>query len=417
MSEKRRVVVTGLGAVTSLGNDVATSWAGLLNGRSGIGQVTLFDASAYKCRIAGEVKGFDIASLLGDKEAHRLDRFCQFAVWAAEEALKQSGVKDDAGFDGMRAGILVSAGIGGIGTIVEQSGILKNDGPGRVSPLTVPMMIADMASGYLAIRHGFRGPNFGLVSACASGLHSIGEASWIIQRGDADVMLCGGAEAGVVTLGQAAFSSMRALCTSHNDDPEHACRPFDASRDGFIPAEGAGVLVLEEENHAKARGAEILAEVVGYGLSGDAYHITAPRADGSGAAQAIRMAFAHSGRRTEELDYVNAHGTSTPLNDKMETTALKEVLGEKAYHVAVSSTKSMTGHMLGAAGGFESVVCVKAIQEGVVPGTMNYETTDPDCDLDYVPNCARELPVRLALKTNFGFGGHNAAVLFAKYER
>ncbi|MBP5638774.1 MAG: beta-ketoacyl-ACP synthase II [Victivallales bacterium] len=416
MSENHRVVVTGLGAVTSLGNNVADSWQGLLNGCSGIGVITQFDASDYKCRIAGEVKGLDVAVLLGDKEAHRMDRFCQFAVVAAEEAILQSGVKDAANFDCLRAGVLVSAGIGGITTMTEQTAVLLKDGPGRVSPLTVPMMIADMGSGYLAIRHGFRGPNFGIVSACASGLHSIGEAFWMICRGDADVMLCGGAEAGVVTLGQAGFSTMRALCTSHNDDPEHACRPFDASRDGFVPAEGAGVLVLEDEAHARARGAEILAEVVGYGLSGDAYHITAPRTDGSGAAQAIRMAFAHSGRSIEELDYVNAHGTSTPLNDKMETAALKDVLGEKAYHVPVSSTKSMTGHMLGAAGGFESIVCVKAICEGIVPGTMNYENPDPDCDLDYVPNCARERKVKLALKTNFGFGGHNAAVLFAKYE-
>lgn len=277
------------------------------------------------------------------------------------------------------------------------------------------MLIADMSCGYLAIRHNFRGPNFGIVSACSTGLHSIGESAWMIARGDADVMLCGGAEAGIVPLGHAGFASMRALCTSHNDDPLHASRPFDKNRDGFVPAEGAGVLVLEEENHARARGAEILAEVVGYGLSGDAYHITAPRADGEGAAQAIRMAFAHAERPYEDLDYVNAHGTSTPLNDKMETAALKSVLGEKARRIAVSSTKALTGHMLGAAGGFESVVCVKAIQEGIVPGTMNYETPDPECDLDVVPNCAREMTVNLALKTNYGFGGHNAAVLFARY--
>lgn len=415
MSDNRRVVVTGLGAVSSLGNSVQDSWQGLLAGRSGIDVVTRFDVSTFKCKIAGEVKNLDVASLIGDKEVRRLDPFCHYAVAAGEEAVLQSGFTQATGFCPERCGVLVSAGIGGIATEMEQTQALIQNGPGRVSPLTVPMMISDMAAGFLAIRHNMRGPNFGIVSACASGLHSVGESWWIIKRGDADVMLCGGAEAGVVALGQAGFSSMRALCTSHNDDPTHASRPFDAGRDGFVPAEGAGVLVLEEEQHARKRGARILAEIVGYGLSGDAYHITAPRADGAGAVQAIEMAFAHAGLPVEQLDYVNAHGTSTPLNDKMETAALKTVLGEHAYHTAISSTKSMTGHMLGAAGGFESVVCVKALEEGVVPGTMNYETPDPDCDLDYVPNAAREMPLNLALKTNYGFGGHNAAVLFAKY--
>lgn len=415
MSENRRVVVTGLGAVSSLGNDVASCWSGLLSGRSGIGPVTRFDASNYKCRIAGEVKDFDITSYIAEKEAHRLDIFCHYAVAAGDEAIKQSGVTEASNFDCTRCGVLVSSGIGGIRTIQEQVRTLQESGPGRVSPLTVPMMISDMGCGYLAIRHNFRGPNFGLVSACASGLHSVGEAWWVIRRGDADVMLCGGAEAGVVELSLAGFASMRALTTTHNDDPERASRPFDAGRDGFVPAEGAGVLVLEEESHARARGAKILAEVVGYGTSGDAYHITAPRSDGAGAAQAVRMAFEHAGKPYEALDYINAHGTSTPLNDKIETAAFKEVLGDHAYKVTVSSTKSMTGHMLGAAGGFESVVCVKALETGIVPGTMNYETPDPDCDLDYAPNAARELPVKLALKTNFGFGGHNAAVLFAAY--
>lgn len=410
-----RVVVTGLGAVSPVGNDVNTSWQNLLAGKSGIGPVTKFDATDFRCRIAGEVKGLDIESVLGVKEAKRLDLFCHYAVVASDEAMGQAGLQAEKGFDPTRAGVIVSSGIGGLTTIEEQIRTLAGQGPSRVSPLSIPMMISNMASGYVAIRHHLKGPNFCIVTACASGLHSIGEAYWMIVRGDADVMLCGGTEAVIEPFSLAGFGSMKALST-RNDDPEHASRPFDKERDGFVPAEGAGVLVLESEEHAKKRGANILAEIVGYGLSADAYHITAPTADGEGSQRAIKMAFQHANRPYDELDYVNAHGTSTHLNDKTETLALKGVLGEKANHVAISSTKSMTGHMLGAAGGFESVVCIKSILEGIVPPTANYNTPDPECDLDYVPNTPREMDIKLALNNNLGFGGHNASVLFAKYQ-
>jgi 3-oxoacyl-[acyl-carrier-protein] synthase II len=412
MTPYKRVVITGTGAVTPLGNSVKENWDNLLAGRSGIASLTRFDAEGFRCRIGGEVKNFSVDEFLDPKEAKRLDLFCHFAVVAADEAVREAGLDGaDHGIPPERMGVMVSSGIGGLATLSQQILNLHEKGPGRVSPLTVPMMISDMAAGYLAIRHQFQGPNFGLVSACASGLHSIGEAFWMIRRGDADVVLAGGTEASITPIGQAGFSSMHAL-SERNDDPSHASRPFDRDRDGFVPAEGAGILVLEDAEHAARRGAKILAEVVGYGLSGDAFHITAPHSEGDGAARAIRNAFACAELPISALDYVNAHGTSTPLNDKVETLALKQALGEHAYRVAVSSTKSMTGHMLGAAGGFESVVCALALKHAVIPGTMNYETPDPDCDLDYTPNHSRELPIKLALNISLGFGGHNAAVLF-----
>ena len=420
MSSERRIVVTGLGAVSSVGNNVNACWDALLAGRSGIGLLTKFDASSLRCRIGGEVKGLDLDASLTPKEQKRLDPFCHFAVVAADEALRDAGIMDasstipEGTIDPERFGVLVSSGIGGLVSITEQVKVMEARGAERVSPMLVPMMIADMASGFLAIRYGFRGPNFGIVSACASGLHSIGEAYWMIRRGDADCMLAGGAEEGVVKIGQAGFSSMHAL-SERNDSPETASRPFDKDRDGFVPAEGAGVLVLEEEEHAKRRGARIYAEVVGYGLSADAHHITAPREDALGASAAIKNAFRCANVPYDELSYINAHGTSTPMNDKCETAAIKLTLGDKAYKTAISSTKSMTGHMLGAAGGFESVVCVKAIETSCIPPTINQFTPDPDCDLDYVPNKMLEIPVNLALNLNFGFGGHNAAVLFRKY--
>lgn len=425
MSDKRRIVVTGLGAVTSVGNSVSECWKALLSGKCGIGPVSKFDASGLRCRIVGEVKGLDLDAYLTPKEQKRLDPFCHFAVVACDEALKDAGLYDvakafvdgnapDSTFEPERCGVLVSSGIGGLNTISEQVAVMAGRGADRVSPMLVPMMIADMASGFLAIRYGFQGPNFGIVSACASGLHSIGEAYWMIRRGDADVMLAGGAEEGVVRVGHAGFASMHAL-SERNDDPQTASRPFDRDRDGFVPAEGAGVLVLEEESHARKRGAKIYAEVVGYGLSGDAHHITAPREDALCSSAAIKNAFRCAGLPYDELSYVNAHGTSTPMNDKCETAALKRALGDVAYRTPVSSTKSMTGHMLGAAGGFESVVCVKAIETSCVPPTINQFNPDPECDLDYVPNTMRELPVNLALNLSFGFGGHNAAVLFKKY--
>ena len=413
--QQKRVVVTGLGAVSPVGNDVESCWKSLLAGKSGIGPVSKFDTTGYRCTIAGEVKGLDIDAFIDPKEAKRLDLFCHYAVVASDEALAQAGLTKAQGVDPTRIGVIVSSGIGGLTTIEDQIRTLAEKGPRAVSPLSIPMMISNMASGYVAIRHNLKGPNFSIVTACASGLHSIGEAYWMIVRGDADVMVCGGTEAVVEPFSLAGFGSLKAL-SANNDDPEHASRPFDKDRDGFVPAEGAGVLVIESEEHAKKRGANILAEIVGYGLSADAFHITAPAENGEGSQRAIKMAFQHAGLPYDALDYVNAHGTSTRLNDTTETTSLKMVLGERAKQIPVSSTKSMTGHMLGAAGGFESVVCVKSIMHGIVPPTINYTTPDPDCDLDYVPNEAREVDVRLALNNNLGFGGHNASVLFAKYE-
>jgi 3-oxoacyl-[acyl-carrier-protein] synthase II len=411
MTASRRVVVTGVGVVSPLGNTVSENWSALLAGKSGIDKITHFDASDYRCQIGGEVRNLDLAPLMEPKEIRHHDPFCQFAVVAAEQAVVQAGLKDSAAFDPTRVGVLVSSGIGGLITLSTQISNLNTKGPGRVSPMTVPMMISDMAAGRLAIRYNFQGPNFGIVSACATGLHAIGEAYWVIQRGDADVMLAGGAEASITPIGQAGFSALRAL-SERNHEPQRASRPFDLERDGFVPAEGAGVLVLEDAEHARRRGAEFLAEIVGYGATGDAFHITAPHAEGDGAARAIAMAFQHARLPIDALGYVNAHGTSTPLNDKVETIALKRALGDHARRVAISSTKSMTGHMLGAAGSYESVVCIEALRHGCIPPTINLETPDPDCDLDYVPNQARELNFKLALNISMGFGGHNAAVLF-----
>lgn len=412
MSASGRVVVTGMGVVSPLGNSVAAFWSNLLAGRSGIGPLTRFDGSALRCRIAGEVKDFDITAYLPEKEARRFDRFCHYALAASLQAVQQSGLSATR-VDPERIGVVVSSGVGGLESMQENTRVLLERGVGRLSPLTVPIMIPDMASGMLSIQFGFQGPNMAVVTACASATHSIGEAYWMIRRGDADAMLTGGTEAGLVALGLGGFASMRALST-RNDDPEHASRPFDRDRDGFVPAEGAGVLVLESLELAQTRGAEILAELVGYGLTGDAYHITAPDPEGRGAARSVRMALARAGVAPEAVSYINAHGTSTPLNDQMETQALKAALGAAAYRIPISSTKSMTGHALGAAGGLESVACIQALRHGVIPGTMNYQTPDPDCDLDYVPNACRELPVQLALNVSFGFGGHNAALLFKK---
>jgi len=412
MDTSGRVVVTGMGVVSPVGNAVGPFWESLLAGRSGIGPITRFDASMLRCRIAGEVKGFDITAYMPEKESRRFDRFCHLALGAALEAVRQAGLSA-VSVDPERVGVVVSSGVGGLASTQENIRVLVERGPNRLSPLTVPIMIPDMASGMLAIHFGFSGPNVAVVSACASATHSIGEAYWMIRRGDADAMLAGGAEAGLVAVGIGGFASMKALST-RNDDPQHASRPFDRDRDGFVPAEGAGVLVLERLEHARLRGAEVLAEVVGYGLTADAYHITAPDPDGKGAARSVRQALAQAGVAPTDIHYINAHGTSTPLNDRMETLALKSALGPAAYRIPVSSTKSMTGHALGAAGGLESVACIQALRYGVIPGTMNYVTPDPDCDLDYVPNACREVPVGLALNVSFGFGGHNAAVLFKK---
>ena len=415
---KRRVVVTGCGVISCVGNNVKTFWDAVVNGRCGLGPVTRFDVSDYRTRIAGEVKDFNVCDYLSFKESKRMDLFCHYAIAAADEAMKQAGLPVNGewgNIDPDRVGVLVSSGIGGLETITEQARTLFEKGPGRISPLLIPMMISDISSGNISIRYGARGPNMAIVTACATGCHSIGESYWMVARDDADVMICGGAEASISKLGIAGFCAEKAMST-RNDDPLHASRPFDKDRDGFVMSEGSGVLILEELEHAKKRGAAILAEVIGYGLSGDGYHITSPAPDGNGGARAMKMAMKHAGITPDKIDYINAHGTSTELNDKFETLAIKGALGDAAKRVAVSSTKGVTGHGLGAAGGFESIVCVQSIINGVVPPTINYETPDPECDLDITPNTAREMEVKVALNSNLGFGGHNGALLFGKFE-
>ncbi len=411
--DSSRIVITGTGAVSSVGNSVPELWDSLLAGKSGIGPITRFDPAEYRTKIGGEVRDLDVTKFMDIKQTRRLDPFCHFAIAAADQAVAQAGLTFTDEVD-ERTGILVGSGIGGILTFQAQMERFCKGGPGRVSPFLIPMMISDMASGCLSIRYRCGGPNFGIVSACATGSHSIGEAYWMIKRGDADVMITGGAEGCISGVGIAGFCSMKALSAS-NDEPTRASRPFDKNRDGFVIAEGAGVLILESLEHAQARGAEILAEVIGYGASGDAYHITQPAKDGSGAARAIAACMKHAQLNPEDISYINAHGTSTPQNDKFETMAIKKVLGKTAYDIPISSTKSLTGHMLGAAGGIEAIICVEAIRNGKIPGTWNYETPDPDCDLDYVPNQTMEREVTAAMSTNFGFGGHNAALAFKKF--
>ncbi len=409
-----RVVITGMGAITPLGNDVETFWRNVVAGRSGVGPITLFDASAMKTRIAAEVKGFDPEAWFGRKEARRMDRYAQFALAATQQALQDARL-DPAHVDRERVGVILGTGIGGIGALVQGVETLMTRGPDRISPFMVPMMLADTAPGLIAIVYGFRGPNMAVVTACASGTNAIGEAVNLIRRGDADVVIAGGAEAAILPVAVAAFNVMGAIST-RNEEPERASRPFDRTRDGFVMGEGAGILILERLEHARARGARIYAEVVGYGTSADAYHITAPLENGEGAALAMRRALADAGLSPRDIDYINAHGTSTPLNDKSETQAIKAVFGEAAYDVPISSTKSMIGHLLGAAGAVEAIVCIRAITDGVIPPTINYEHPDPECDLDYVPNVARRKPVRTAMSNSFGFGGHNACVIFRRYE-
>ena len=414
--DNRRVVVTGYGVLSCVGNDVPTFWDALVNGRCGIGEITRFDTSAYRTHIAGEIKDLDISSFISVKDARRMDLFTQYAVIATYEALKTAGLSTDPGrTDGDRFGCMVSSGVGGLATMGKESIVLNDRGPDRVSPFLIPMMISDLAAGAVAMRYALRGPNLGLVTACATGCHSIGEAFWTIKHDDADVMVAGGAEASIVPLGLAGFCALKALST-RNDDPLHASRPFDRDRDGFVMSEGAGVLVLEELGHAIRRGAPMFAEVVGYGATADAYHITSPAPDGNGCARAIGMALRHAGIAPEELDYINAHGTSTSLNDKYETLAIKAALGDAVNKVAISSTKGTTGHGLGAAGGLECIACIKSIETGIIPPTINYENPDPDCDLDITPNVARKRDVRYAMNCNLGFGGHNGTMLFKKFE-
>lgn len=411
----RRVVITGTGIISSVGNSVAEFWDSIVNGRSGIAPVTRFDTTRYRTRIAGEIKNFNITDYMSEKEARRLDMFCHYAIAASDEAIRNAGISSKLeGIDPTRVGVIVGSGIGGMQTFEQQCNILYNRGPEKSSPFLIPMLIGDMASGSISMRYGAQGPNFGIVSACATACHSIGESFWIIKRGDADVMVTGGAEATVSPIGFAGFCSMRAM-SERNDDPLRASRPFDAQRDGFVMSEGSGVLILEELEYAKKRGANIIAEVVGYGATADAYHITSPAPDGAGAALAIKTALGHAKLNPEDIDYINAHGTSTSLNDKFETAAIKSVFGQYAYELNVSSTKSMTGHALGAAGGIETIACALALKNGIIPPTINLENPDPECDLNYTPNRAVERKINTAVNINLGFGGHNAVLILRSF--
>ncbi len=410
----RRVVVTGMGCISPVGNNVKETWESILAGSSGAAMITHFDASRHKTRFAAEVKGFDPVASFGPREARKMDRFTQFAVYVAAEALGQAGLQiDDSNRD--RVGIVVGSGIGGIGTLLDNAEVMRERGPERVSPFLVPMMIADSAPGMLAIRIGARGPNMALATACASGNNAIGEALEMIRRGAADVMLAGASEAALVPVAMAGMNVMTALST-RNDDPQTASRPFDKDRDGFLMGEGAGMLVLESLEHAQARGAQILCEVSGYGTTDDAHHISAPAENGAGAALSMKLALENANLSLTDIGYINAHGTSTPLNDKSETAAIKTVFGEQAYNIPVSSTKSMTGHLLGASGAIEAVFCILSIREEILPPTINYRTPDPECDLDYVPNEPRKASPKHVMSNSFGFGGHNATLIFSRFE-
>ncbi len=410
----RRIVVTGIGCISPLANDWPDTWKALVAGESGVAPITKFDTSRYKTRFAAEAKNFDPVALLGAKEARRMDRFTQFALAAALQAVENSGLKIEAA-NRDRVGAVIGTGIGGVSTMTEQMTVLAERGPDRVSPFLVPMMLADTAPGMLAIQLGIRGPNLAVITACATGSNTIGEAAEVIRRGSAEVVLAGGAEAAVVPLALAGLGAMNALST-RNDDPQRASRPFDRNRDGFVIGEGAAVLVLESLEYAQGRGAKILAEVTGYGTSDDAYHISAPAENGAGAALCMKLALENASLRPQDIDYINAHGTSTLLNDKSETAAIKTTFGAQAYRIPISSTKSMTGHLLGASGALEAAVCVQVIQEGLMPPTINYETPDPECDLDYVPNQKRQKNVRHVMSNSFGFGGHNATLILSRFE-
>ena len=409
----RRVVITGFGAVTPIGSNVKEFWDSLVEGKSGVDRIAVFDPTDFPVRIAGEVKEFEPTTFMDRKEVRRTDRFTQLAYKAALEAIEDSGI--DVSSNSERIGVLIGSGIGGVGTWEEQHKRLYEGGPGRVSPFFIPMIIIDTASGFISIKLGAKGPNFSTVSACASGAHAIGFAREIIASGMADAMITGGSEAPVTPLSLAGFSAMKALST-RNEEPEKASRPFDKERDGFIMAEGAGVLVLEELDRARRRNAKIHAEVIGFGMSGDAYHITAPAPGGEGAARAMAMAVRQSGVSPEDVDYINAHGTSTQLNDKFETAAIKSVFNQSARKLQISSNKSMTGHLLGAAGAVELIATALTIETGVVPPTINYENPDPECDLDYVPREARNSKVSIAMSNSFGFGGHNVSIVLRAIE-
>lgn len=416
MNNDRRVVITGLGALTPLGNDVETFWQNLKNGVSGIHTIESFDTSAYDCKIGGEVRGFDPKAFFKNpKDVRRTDRFAHLALAAAKMALEDSGIDVEKLSRRDRFGVIVSSGIGGLKTLQDQLTILLTKGPSRTSPFTIPMLISNMASGLISMEYDLRGPNMCIVTACATSNNAIGESWRTIKFGDADIFLAGGAEASIVAIGLAGFSAMKAL-SMRNDEPERASRPFDRDRDGFVMSEGAGILVVEELEHAKARGAKIYCELTGYGLSGDAYHMTAPPPNGEGAVRAMQMALDHARVSPDQVDYINAHATSTDIGDLCETRAIKEVFGEQAYKVSISSTKSMTGHLLGGAGGIEMAACALAIRDSVIPPTINLENPGEGCDLDYTANVAREKKVRVALNNSFGFGGHNATLVATAFE-
>ncbi|HWN99928.1 MAG TPA: beta-ketoacyl-ACP synthase II [Blastocatellia bacterium] len=410
----RRVVVTGMGLVCGSGNTKEDVWSNLLAGRSGVGPVTHFDVSAFPVRIASEVKNFDPFTFIEKKEVKKMDVFIHYAVAAAQEAMDDSGLRVTEENE-ERFGSYIGSGIGGFGVIEREHEKYLKGGPGKISPFFIPAAIVNLAAGQVSIRFGLKGPNSATCTACSTGAHAVGDSFKIIQRGDADAMICGGAEAAITPMGVGGFAAMRALST-RNDDPEHASRPFDLDRDGFVIGEGSGILVLEELEHARARGAKIYAEVAGYGMSSDAFHITQPSEDGDGAVRVMKNALKDAGVQPHEVGYINAHGTSTHYNDKLETMAIKQVFGDSAYSIPVSSTKSMMGHLLGAAGGVEAGVIALALRDQIVPPTVNYETADPDCDLDYVPNTARRVHLRYALSNSFGFGGTNAALLMKHYE-
>jgi len=411
---KRRVVITGMGAISPLGSDLNTLWNNLVSGRSGVSTITAFDASELPTRIAAEVKDFNPEDYIDRKDARRMDRFVHFAVAASKLALQDADLHIGTNADPERTGVIIGSGIGGLGTWEEQHTTLLEKGHKRVSPFFIPMMIANMASGYVSMLTGAKGPNTTIVTACATGSHSIGDSARIIERGDADVMICGGAEATIRMVGMTGFCALRAMST-RNDEPERASRPFDVDRDGFVMGEGAGILVLESLDHALQRGARIYAELIGYGMSADAHHMTDPAPGGEGAVRCMRMAIRDAGLDVKDIDYINAHGTSTPVGDKSEIAAIKTVFGEHASGVLVNSTKSMTGHLLGAAGGLEAIISALVIGHGVVPPTINVDNQDPECDLDVVPNEARQAKVDIAMSNSFGFGGHNATLILKRY--
>ena len=413
--ERKRVVVTGLGAITPIGNTLAEYWEGLLSGRNGIGPITLFDASRHDCRIAGEVKGFSPHEYMDRKDAKRMDRFAQFGVAASKQAIADGQFVINE-LNAEQVGVIIGTGVGGLKVLEDQQEVYLTKGPSRCSPFMIPTMIANMAAGLTAIHIGAKGPNSCTVTACASGANAVGDAFRLIQSGYAQAMICGGTEAAVTPLALAGFAASKALST-RNDDPAHASRPFDRDRNGFVMGEGAGILLLEELEHALSRGARIYAEIVGYGMTCDAYHMTAPVPGGEGAARAMQMAMKDGGITPEQVSYINAHGTSTPANDVTETKAIKKALGDAAYKVAISSTKSMTGHLLGGSGGIEAVAAVMAIANDQLPPTINLENPDPECDLDYVPNHSRAQKVDVVLSNSFGFGGHNVTLAFKKYSQ